>query len=163
MRFLRWHAVAWFAAVLSVTPLAVHSQTSEGESPPPAVELTPRILFQLLAADLAQQRGEVRAAWATYLSLARQTRDARLARRATEVALGARALAEATESAQLWLELSPESVSAGQIAETLLLAGRQPEAAEALVSARLARPRPEGPVTPALFLIHPCTRPPKRE
>jgi tetratricopeptide (TPR) repeat protein len=149
MRFLRWHAVAWFAAALSVLPHAVHSQTalpptSDGETAPPAVELNSRILFQILAADLALQRGEVRAAWATYLSLARQTRDPRLARRSTEIALSARALNEAAESAQLWLELSPDSPSAGQIAETLLLASRQPEAAETLVSARLARARQDG-------------------
>jgi tetratricopeptide (TPR) repeat protein len=149
MRFLRWHAVAWFAAALSVTPLAVQSQsippgTTDGESAPPAVELTPRLLFQILAAELALQRGEVRAAWSTSLSVARQTRDPRLARRATEIALGARALAEATESAQFWLELSPGSGAAAQIAETLLLAGRQPEAAESLVNARLARARQEG-------------------
>jgi tetratricopeptide (TPR) repeat protein len=149
MRFLRWHAVAWFAAALSVTPLAVQSQsippgTTDGETAPPAVELTPRLLFQIVAAELALQRGEVRAAWSTLQTLARQTRDPRLARRATEVALGARALAEATESAQLWLELSPASGAAAQIAETLLLAGRQPEAAESLVSARLTRARQDG-------------------
>ena len=48
---------------------------------------------------------------------------------AHEIALGARALAEATESAQFWLELSPGSGPAAQIAETLLLAGRQGDAA----------------------------------
>jgi tetratricopeptide (TPR) repeat protein len=144
MKFLRWHAVACFAAVLGVAAPAVRSQTLEGESPPPAVELTPRILFQVLAADLAMQRGEVRVAWSTYLTLARQTRDPRLARRATEVALGARAVNEATESAKLWLELSADSVNAAQILETLLLGSAKPESAESLVSARLARARQTG-------------------
>ncbi|MFN5882681.1 MAG: hypothetical protein ACK44L_13315, partial [Burkholderiales bacterium] len=100
MKFLRWHAVACFAAVLGVAAPAVQSQTIEGETPPPAVELTSRILFQVIAADLALQRGEIRAGWSTYLTLARQTRDPRLAKRATEVALGARAVNEATESAR---------------------------------------------------------------
>lgn len=144
MKFLRWHAVACFAAVLGLAAPAVQSQTPEGESSPPAVELTPRILFQVLAADLALQRGEIRAGWSTYLTLARQTRDPRLARRATEVALGARAVNEATESARLWLELSPGSANAAQILETLLLASQKPEGAEPLVSARLARARQSG-------------------
>lgn len=149
MKFLRWHAVACFAAVLGVASPAVRSQTLEGESPPPAVDLTPRILFQVLAADLAMQRGEVRAAWSTYLTLARQTRDPRLARRATEVALGARAVSEATESARLWLELSPNSSNAAQILETLLLGSAKPESAESLVSARLARARQTGDLAEA--------------
>ncbi|MFN5510077.1 MAG: tetratricopeptide repeat protein [Burkholderiales bacterium] len=144
MKFLRWHAVACFAAVLGVAAPAVRSQTTEGETPPPAVELTSRILFQVIAADLALQRGEIRAGWSTYLTLARQTRDPRLAKRATEVALGARAVNEATESARLWLELSPGSANAAQILETLLLASAKPESAEPLVSARLARARQSG-------------------
>ena len=92
------------------------------EGPTPAVDLSPQILFQILAADLALQRGEVGAAWNTYSLLARQTRDPRLARRATEIALGGRALNEATQSARLWQELSPESTQASQTLETLLLA-----------------------------------------
>ncbi|MFZ9406221.1 MAG: tetratricopeptide repeat protein [Burkholderiaceae bacterium] len=149
MKFLRWHAVACFAAALSVTPPVFGSQTTEGESPPPAVELTPRLLFQILGADLALQRGDVRTGWSTYLSLARQTRDPRLARRATEIALEARALQEAIESARLWLELSPNSGGAGQILETLLLAGPKPESAEALVRARLERARQSGELAAA--------------
>ena len=84
------------------------------EGPAPAVDLSPQILFQILSADLALQRGEVGAAWNTYSQLARQTRDPRLARRATEIALGGRALNEATQSARLWQELSPESTQASQ-------------------------------------------------
>lgn len=153
MKFLRWHAVACFAAVLGVAAPAVRSQTPEGESPPPAVELTPRILFQVLAADLALQRGEVRAGWSTYLTLARQTRDPRLAKRATEVALGARAVNEATESAKLWLELSPGSTPAAQILETLLLGSAKPESGEALVAARLARARQAGELPEAYAVL----------
>ena len=38
------------------------------------------------------------------MAVARSTRDARIARRAAEVAIGARALDEAVQSAQLWRE-----------------------------------------------------------
>jgi len=119
------------------------------EGPTPAVDLSPQILFQILAADLALQRGEVGAAWNTYSLLARQTRDPRLARRATEIALGGRALTEATQSARLWQELSPESTQASQTLETLLLASGKLSDVEPMLAARLARARQAGTLAEA--------------
>ena len=114
------------------------------EGPLPAVDLSPQILFQILAADMALQRGEGGAAWNTYSQLARQTRDPRLARRATEIALGGRALNEATQSARLWQELSPESTQASQTLETLLLASGKLSDVEPMLAARLSRARQAG-------------------
>jgi hypothetical protein len=107
----------------AAAPAAGAAQT--GASAPaadlPSVRLSPEILFQILAADIAVQRGEFGAAWNTYMSLARQTRDPRLARRATETAFSARALGEATQSATLWRELAPQSAEAAQALEALWL------------------------------------------
>jgi tetratricopeptide (TPR) repeat protein len=130
------------------TPLAdtAAAQTSafdpEGSLPP--VRLSPEILFQILAADIAVQRGEFGAAWNTYMSLAKQTRDPRLARRATETAFSARALDEATQSAVLWRELAPQSPAAAQALEALWLnTGRLTEV-EPLLRERLVRGRADG-------------------
>jgi len=110
----------------------------------PSVRLSPEILFQILAADIAVQRGEFGAAWNTYMSLARQTRDPRLARRATETAFSARALDEATQSAMLWRELAPQSPAAAQALEALWLnTGRLTEV-EPLLRERLVRARADG-------------------
>ena len=88
----------------------------------PDVDLTGALLYQIMAAELALQRGEAGAAFATYLSVARQTRDARIARRAAEIAVAGRAGPQALEATALWRELAPESREARQ-AHALLLAG----------------------------------------
>jgi hypothetical protein len=104
----------------------------------PDVDLTGALLYQIVAAEVALQRGEVGTAFATYLSVARQTRDPRIARRAAEIAVGGRAGPQALEATALWRELAPESREARQ-AHALLLAGsgRLGEA-EPLFAANLA-------------------------
>ncbi|MDL1861114.1 tetratricopeptide repeat protein [Betaproteobacteria bacterium PRO7] len=102
---------------------------------PPDVNLSGPLLFQIMAAEVALQRGDTGAAFATYLSVARATRDARLARRATEIAVGGRAAPQALEAAQLWRELDPASNEAAQAVTALLVAnGRYDEAATALAA-----------------------------
>ncbi|HWS75113.1 MAG TPA: tetratricopeptide repeat protein, partial [Quisquiliibacterium sp.] len=107
----------------------------------PDVELTPQILFQLLASEVAAQRGQVGSATATYITLARQTRDPRLARRATELALAERSLERALQAAQLWREFAPESALAAQTLEALWLSTGRLDAAEPLLAQRLAAAR----------------------
>lgn len=88
----------------------------------PDVDLTGPLLYQIVAAELALQRGEAGSAFATYLSVARQTRDPRIARRAAEIAVAGRAGPQALEATALWRELAPDSRDARQ-AHALLLAG----------------------------------------
>lgn len=107
----------------------------------PQVELTPQLMFQLLASEIAAQRGEVGSAAATYLSMARQTRDPRLARRATELALVERSLDHALPAAELWHELSPNSPIATQTIESLWISTGRLGEAEPLLRARLAKAR----------------------
>ena len=71
--------------------------------------LTAATLFKLMMSEIASQRGSADASYATELKLARETRDPRIARRATEFAVQARQPASAVEAARLWTELSPES------------------------------------------------------
>ncbi len=106
--------------------------------------LTPELMFQLLASEVAAQRGEIGSAVTTYLSMARETRDPRLARRATELALGERALQPALQAATLWHELAPDSALAAQTLETLWLSTGRLADAEPLMRARLATARAEG-------------------
>ena len=111
----------------------------------PAVELTGGLLFEIIAAEIAQQRGDAGDAYATMLKAARDTRDQRLARRATEIALNARASTQALESAQLWSELAPHSAEAAQTVAALLIAvGRFDDAAPRLaLQIRAAADPPE--------------------
>jgi hypothetical protein len=52
---------------------------------PPDIDLSSALLYQIMAAEVALQRGDAGSAFATYLSVARQTRDARIASRAKRV------------------------------------------------------------------------------
>jgi hypothetical protein len=103
----------------------------------PDVNLSGALLYQLMAAEVAAQRGEIGTAYATYMKLARDTRDPRLARRATELGLQGRALAETLEAAKLWHELAPRSNEAGQTLAMLYAASGKFEESYALFSEQL--------------------------
>ncbi len=113
------------------------------EEKAPAIYLSRDIMFQLLAAEIAVQRGQAGNAVATYTALAKSTRDPRLARRATELALNERSLDRALQAAQLWYELAPESTNAAQTVEALWISSNRFEDAEPLVAARLTKARAE--------------------
>ena len=110
----------------------------------PQLSLTPPMLYELLAAEIAVQRQQLQTAYNSFAGLAAQTQDARLARRATEVALGGRAFEQALTSARLWAELDPVSDEPKQAVEALLLATNRLAEAEPLLARRLARAREQG-------------------
>lgn len=89
----------------------------------PAQELTEQVLYQFLLAETAAQRGERKLAAEAYVDLALRTRDARIARRATELALFAQMREQAAKAAKLWVELEPDSERARLTWTTLLAAG----------------------------------------
>lgn len=107
----------------------------------PNLSLSPQLLFQLLASEIAAQRGQLGSATATYQRMAEDTRDPRLARRATELALAQRALDRALPAARLWHELSPNSAQASTTFETLLLSTGELKEAEPLMARRLSKAR----------------------
>jgi tetratricopeptide (TPR) repeat protein len=116
---------------------AASAEPPPASRPLPEVELTGPLLFEIVAAEVAAQRGDTSAAFATFMKAARETRDPRLARRATEVALGARAAAQALESAQLWRELDGGSPEAEQTYTSLLVASGRYEDAKPLLQKQL--------------------------
>ena len=87
----------------------------------PNEELTQPILFKLLLAEIALQRGQNNVAVQSYLELARETKDPRIAQRATEVAWNSRFLGVALETAGIWLAADPDSVQARQVLAALLV------------------------------------------
>ncbi len=80
----------------------------------PNVALTPKLLYGLLLAEIAGQRGLLADSAEIYRDLAQETHDPRIARRATEIGLHGRNLGAALESARLWHEADPESIPAHQ-------------------------------------------------
>ena len=91
-------------------------QADDGKSAAvlPDIELTPDILFQILVADIAIQRGENQLATAELVTAARNTRDPRLAEQATRLAVLAGDFGSAIEMANLWVEKDPENADVHQ-------------------------------------------------
>ncbi len=89
----------------------------------PNQELSAQALYQYLVGEVALQRGQPQLAVEALLDLAKNTRDPRLAQRATETAVQARQAGQATEAAALWQALDPTSSQATQAAAALLLNG----------------------------------------
>jgi tetratricopeptide (TPR) repeat protein len=96
-------------------------------------ELSEPTLYDFLLGEIALQRGDLPLAAKTYLDLARRTRDARVARRAVEIANQARLPDLALEAARLWHDIEPASGHALQVlAATLVTAKRVDEAGPVL-------------------------------
>ncbi len=109
------------------------STTTETEAyvePLPEAELTRQIVYQMLLAEIAAQRGSLPLAVGAYLDLAKTTRDPRIARRAAEIAHFARQNDAVMEATRLWIEIDPAATRARQLMAGLLAnAGRYNESA----------------------------------
>jgi Flp pilus assembly protein TadD len=115
----------------------------------PSQELTEPLLYEMLLAEIALQRGKPALAAQAYAELAERTRDPRVARRAVEVANAARTPQYALRAARVWQETEPDSVQALQTLTVLLVRARKVEDAEPYLATLLAR---DGKAAPAGFL-----------
>jgi tetratricopeptide (TPR) repeat protein len=105
------------ACASSRSPMSLVSPTSSAapvtaSGAVPRVDLTPELLFGVLASEIASQRGASSSAALTDLTLARQVRDPRLAERAAQFALVAGNQTVSRDALALWLQLDPESIPA---------------------------------------------------
>src|SRR5438552_13754043 len=85
----------------------------------PKAGLSPELMYRILLGEVALQRGEPALAARAYLEAARETRDPSLAKRATEIAVGARARSLSVESARLWSEIDPSAQRPKQLIAAL--------------------------------------------
>jgi Flp pilus assembly protein TadD len=118
------------------------ASTKEEASLPPAA-LTPDILFRLLTADIAFQRGEWQGPYMATLGIAQQTRDPRLARRAAEIALAAKKPGEALAAVRLWRELAPQSEEATQYFLGFIILSDDLAEAKPILAQRLQQATPK--------------------
>lgn len=87
----------------------------------PKQELTSEVLFDYLLAETALQRENIDVAIQSYSRLAKNTRDPRIAERATDIALRARRPDAAQEAVARWVNLEPNSMNAQQAAAALFV------------------------------------------
>lgn len=105
----------------SQEPRADTQAAADPEPALPNLELSEDVLYRYLLAEIAGQRGQAELASKLYGQIASETRDPRLARRASEIALYARRADDAMRASALWAELEPRSVKARQTHAALLL------------------------------------------
>lgn len=82
------------------------------EPPPVKAELDSDLVYSVLAADIAAQRGELALAYSHYMHAAKIAGDARSAERATRIAVYLRKLDDALAAARRWVQLAPNSQDA---------------------------------------------------
>ena len=102
----------------------------------PGVPLSSQIVFQVLAAEVALQRDQPAPAYQTYLALARDTHDPRLAQRATEIAMAAQSPIGRVHRRAVVAAVAPNSDRAAQFDASLLVAVRQTRRGRADARAR---------------------------
>jgi len=125
-------------ATEAAAPPAASAAPANGTDALPKVYLGSELLFRLMLAEIAAQRGEAGPAFSEFMTVAQQTRDPRIARRAAEVAINARALPQALDAADLWYRLAPHDVEAEQSYASLLVANGQHERARPLLQRQIA-------------------------
>src|SRR5690349_11866564 len=109
---------------LAVAALGLHAAAYAQPAPDDAD------MYDMLLGEIAQQRGDYALAAKTYLELARRTHDARVARRAVEVANQGHENALALQAAKTWYEIEPQSTSALSVVASLLVQDKKVDEAE---------------------------------
>jgi Flp pilus assembly protein TadD len=109
----------------------------------PALEMSDDLLYRLLSSEIAYQRGDWQTAYMTMLSLAQQTRDPRIARRAAEIALSAKQAHEALNAVRLWRTLAPDSDEATQYYLSFIILSDNLADAKPILEDRLKEARPQ--------------------
>ncbi len=90
-------------------------------------ELTGQVVYQVLLAEVALQRGKNEFASQAYADLAVRTRDPAVIARAIEVASYARRFEVVQELARLWMQVEPESKRAQQVLVGVMIMSNQLE------------------------------------
>ncbi len=118
----------------------------------PGRDLDSDLLYKFLLAEIAGQRGSYQVAAQAYLDLARSTRDPRVARRATELALYGRQTEMALEAAKIWLAAEKGSTAARQTLVALFVTTNNLQAAKPLLQEILSSESTN--VGPSLMQLH---------
>ncbi|AOY01213.1 tetratricopeptide repeat protein [Jeongeupia sp. USM3] len=118
----------------------------------PSQPLTDELLLRFLVGDIALQRDRPQLAAQTWHDLAQKTRDPRVARRATEIAIGSGQLSMARDDAQRWIDAVPESIAARQVMLSLLIRANRLDEAKPHIQALLAAQPQE--IAPFFLQMH---------
>jgi len=111
--------------LLAAAALSVACTLAAAQPAAPPSDLSEQTLYEFMLGEIAVQRGDFELAAKTYLDLAKRTGDARVARRAVEVANQANLNALALEAARAWYDIEPGSAHALQVLGAMLVAAKR--------------------------------------
>ena len=132
-------------------PVAASPDAPDGKPTAlPNVDLNSELLYKLTKAELEFKNGQWQGPYVTMMMAAQQTRDPRLARRASEMALAAKQGGEALAAIRLWRELAPDSDEATQFFLGFVVLSDKIEEAEPIFAQRIEA-APPGARGVALF------------
>ncbi|MDB5961494.1 MAG: hypothetical protein JWP59_2788 [Massilia sp.] len=131
---------AW--SVERTTPESVAPAAAQDDMPLPNVALTSELLYKLMLAEIDLKNGNWQEPYIVMMGAAQQTRDPRLAQRATEIALAAQQGEPTLAAIRLWRELAPQSDEAKQYYLGYVLLSDDIGEAEAIFRSRLADASP---------------------
>jgi len=97
----------------------------------PDIALSPDLVYDIVLADIARQRGHLNVSLESLLRAARESRDPRLIERALHVALQAKRDDAALDAARLWVSVEPDRPAAHETLGALLLKDGDSDAARA--------------------------------
>ena len=113
-------------------PFGALAQAPDPE-PPTHSDLDAQLFYQLLIGEIELRGGEAGTAYQVVLDAARRTRDEQLFRRATDIALQARAGDQALAAVMAWRLAIPTSLEAHRyLVQLLVLLNRPAESVEPL-------------------------------
>jgi len=142
----RWAAAAALALCCHAAG-AQQTASAAQDKPPPAFVNSPidaPLFYQLLIGEIELSAGQAGNAYQIMLDAARRTRDEQLFRRATEIALQARAGEQALAATRAWRSALPESLEATRLQLQILLSlNRMNELSEPMRSLISATPAAE--------------------
>jgi tetratricopeptide (TPR) repeat protein len=87
----------------------------------PKIDLTGDLMYRILEAEFAGQRGHIETSLTHYSALALETRDPKIVERATRIAVYARETDTAEEMANLWTDLDPRNPDPHQVLAVMAL------------------------------------------
>ena len=156
VRFVRSKGMPALALAAACLGLATGAHAQESDAPPANSALTAPLFYQLLIGEIELSEGAAGTAFEVVLDAARKTGNEQLYRRATDIALQARAGDQALQAVQVWRTALPESLDALRYQVQILVAlNRLADAVEPLRALIKATPVADRPLmiaaTPRFF------------
>lgn len=149
--------------LISLTACAQTPSVLRAETESTTKGLTSQTLYGFLLGEIASQRGDKRLSAEVYLDLAQRTRDARVAKRAAELAAHAQDVGRSVKATRLWLDLEPDAERARHALVLVLVKSGQLDEAVQETRRWLARAGAAGAAGVWQFLPSLYARAPKPE